>query len=464
MRRGGVKTGKTAKEDAAIAPALNAAEEMFAEATSARSRNRRQRWAFILLTLLIAVSGAFAARMFVAERHLVFAAAQKGSSSDLVARNLQEIVSRGRGVRIVVRNFDTPTAAAQQFSQRRADIAIIRSDTKTPPRARAVAQLEHSILLIAVPKVGAPKSIGALKGRKLAIIGTDARDLALMRTVLSRFDIPENTPIEQRKPEEWATLFEPGGPGAVFFMARKSGLAADRFWIGKSQKLNFKLVDLDGAKGIADRLHGVENESIEAGEILPSPQVPEEETDSIAVDDLLIARLGLPDSVGRALVTAIFENKEQLGIPGRYAMNIQPPNTEKEASILAHPAAAAYFEDQTKTLIDRYSDVLFLVLWIGSLVGSGFLWLYSQVTRVTPIEAGQLSSTFECLATRVRETTDEAEVAAIEGEVNRLLTRTLAGLRDGSVSYDGFEAFRMTFDLARSAIAERRRVLSENAT
>ena len=114
-------------------------------------------------------------------------------------------------------------------------------------------------------------------------------------------------------------------------------------------------------------------------------------------------------------------------------------------------------------MVERYSDILFLVLWIGSLVGSGFLWLYSQVTRVTPIEAGQLSSTFECLATRAGEATDEAEVAAIEIEVNRLLTRTLAGLREGSVSYDGFEAFRMTFDLARSAIAERKRILSGDA-
>ena len=460
MRRGAVKIGKTAKEAAAIAPALNAAEEMFAAAASARSRNRRQRWAFILLTLLIAIGGALAARMFVAERNLVFAAGQKGSSSDLFAHNLQEILGRSRGARITVKNFDSPTAAAQQFSQRRADLAIIRSEAKTPPRARAVALLEHSILLIAVPKVGAPKSIGALKGKKLAIIGRDARDLALLRNVLSRFDIPDTTPIEQRKPEEWASLFEPGGPSAVFFMARKSGLAADRFWIGKSQKLNFKLIDLDGAKGIADRMHGVENESIEAGEILPSPQVPEEETDSIAVDDILIARLGLPETVGRALVAAIFENKEQLGIGGRYAMNIQPPNTEKDASILAHPAAAAYFEDQTKTLVERYSDVLFLVLWIASLVGSGFLWLYSQVTRVTPIEAGQLSSTFECLATRAREESDEAGVAAIETEVYRLLTRTLTGLRDGSVSYDGFDAFQMTFDLAREAIAERRQELS----
>ena len=253
---------------------------------------------------------------------------------------------------------------------------------------------------------------------------------------------------------------EPGGPAAVFFMARKSGLASDRFWLGKNQKANFKLIDLDGAKGIADRMHGVENESIEAGEIIPSPQVPEEETDSIAVDDILVARQGLPDTVGRALVAAVFENKDQLGVPDRYATNIQPANTEKEAIILAHPAAAAYFDDQTKTFFDRYSDLLFLVLWIGSLVGSGFLWLYSQVTRVTPIQAGQLADTFQDLATRAKAAKDETALAPIDEELDRLLSKTLAGLRDGSVSYDGFEAVRLTFGLARAAIADRKRELA----
>jgi len=462
--RGGLKIGRTAKEAVAISPMLNAAEQMFAETASASSRNRRQKLAFILLTLLIAVGGALAARLFVAERNLVFAVSHKGSSSDLFAHHLQEIVSRGRGVRITIKNFDSPTAAAQQFAQLQADIAIIRSDTKTPPRGRAVAQLEHSILLIAVPKSAVPKSISALKGKKLAMIATDARDQALVRSILGRFDIPDTTPLEQRKPDEWASLFEPGGPAAVFFMARKSGLAENRFWLGKNQKVNFKLIDLDGAKGIADRMHGVENEKIEAGEIFPSPPVPEEETETVAVDDILIARQGLPDTVGRALVAAIFENKDQLAIPGRYATNIEPPNTEKEAAVLAHPAAAAYFEDQSKTFFDRYSDMLFLVLWISGLVGSAFLWLYSQVTRVTPIEAGRLADTFRDLAMRAAEAPDVASVASIEGELNRLLTKTLAGLRDGSVSYDGFEAYRLTFDLARSAIAERKRALGPAAT
>ena len=464
MRRGGLTISKPAKKAVAVGPVLNAAEAMFANAASATSRNRRQRWAFILLTLLIAVGGAFAARLFVAERNLVFAVSRKDSASDLFAHNLQEAAARNRGVRIIIRNFDSPTAAVQQFAQRRADMVIVRSDTKTPPRARAIAQLEHSILLIAVPKNAVPKSMAALKGKKLAIISTDSRDLSLVRAILARFDFPDSTHIEQRKPEDWASLFEPGGPAAVFFMARKSGLASDRFWLGKNQKANFKLIDLDGAKGIADRMHGVENESIEAGEIIPSPQVPEEETDSIAVDDILVARQGLPDTVGRALVAAVFENKDQLGVPDRYATNIQPANTEKEAIILAHPAAAAYFDDQTKTFFDRYSDLLFLVLWIGSLVGSGFLWLYSQVTRVTPIQAGQLADTFQDLATRAKAAKDETALAPIDEELDRLLSKTLAGLRDGSVSYDGFEAVRLTFGLARAAIADRKRELASART
>ena len=462
MRRG-LKISKPAKEAAAISPLMNEAETMFAQTARAQSRNRRQRWLFVLLTLLIAIGGAVAARQFVIDRNLVFAVGPAGTASDQFARSLQGIVARNRGVRVTVRNTDGPIAAVQQFAQGRADLAIVRSETRTPPRARAVALLEHSILLIAVPKNAVPKSIGALKGKKLAMISSDPRDMSLLRDILGRFDIPDSTPIDAHKAEEWATLFEPGGPAAVFFMARKSGLASNKFWLGKSQKANFKLIDLDGAKGISDRIRGVENESIEAGEILPSPQVPEEETDSIAVDDILVMRQGLPDAVGRALVAAIFENKDQLAAPGRYATNIQPPNTEKEAVIAALPAAASYFEDQNKTLIERYSDLMFLVLWIASLVGSAFLWLYSQVTRVEPIKAGQLAATFHDLSISARKAETPAALDGIESEVDRLLAKTIAGLNDGSVSDDNFEAFSMTFDLARSAIADRRAELAEAA-
>lgn len=136
MRRGGLTISKPAKEAAAISPVLNAAEEMFADAASAASRNRRQKWGFIALTVLIAIGGAVAARFFVAERNLVFAVSRKDSASDQFAQSLREIASRNRGVRVIVKNFDGPIAAVQQFAQGRADLAIVRSDTRAAARAR----------------------------------------------------------------------------------------------------------------------------------------------------------------------------------------------------------------------------------------------------------------------------------------------------------------------------------------
>ncbi|MFV0279336.1 MAG: TAXI family TRAP transporter solute-binding subunit [Rhodoblastus sp.] len=441
-------------------PIIQAARAMFAQADRAAVRNRRQRMVFFVLTLAIALGGAFAARWFVAERTLVFAVGQKGSAEDLFARNLQKATSSGGGVRIDVRNLESPTAAVQKFSQGRADIAIVRSDARAPRRARAVAQLEHSVLLVAVPKASTIKSIAGLKGKKLALVSHDPRDHALVRRVLARFDIDETNSLETRAPEEWVSLFETGGPAAVFFIVRKSGIGNERFWLGKSQKPNFKLLDIEGAKGIADQLQGVVNESIEAGEIVPSPSVPEEETDTIAMDDILVARRRLPGGSGRALADAVFENKGQLAVPGRYATNIQPPDTEKEAAILAHPAAAAYFDDQVKTAFERYNDLIFTILWLGGFVGSGFLWLYSQVTRVTPIPAGTLTDAFQKLATFAAAAPNAAGLAAVEREVDSLLAKTLGGLRDGAVAYDGFDALRLTYDMARRAIAARKQDLS----
>ena len=91
------------------------------------------------------------------------------------------------------------------------------------------------------------------------------------------------------------------------------------------------------------------------------------------------------------LAFAVFENKDQLGEPGRYATNIEPPSTDKDAAILAHPGVAEYVDDETKTFFDRYSDMIYIGMSVASIVGSIFLALYSTVTRVSPVHAGHLA-------------------------------------------------------------------------
>src|SRR5450755_3179149 len=120
-----------------------------AETPPAQSRvvnsNRRQVLLFVALTLIFAVGDAnsldarFAAKL---------AAVLKNSSSRLRLK--------------IVANADCGKALAQ-FDRRHADLAVLRTDAKIPPRARALAILEHDVLLLISPGGKKIKSLAELK-------------------------------------------------------------------------------------------------------------------------------------------------------------------------------------------------------------------------------------------------------------------------------------------------------------
>ena len=433
-----------------------ASQNLFGATARASWSNRRQKFAFAALTVAIAIAVAFLARFLTAPRTLVFATGPESSVEYGFARRLQAATAQNRRVRIDVRPLESFTAAATWFSQARADLMIARSDTKIPGRARAVAILDHSLLLIAAPRSAKAKSIAALKGKRLAIIGDDVRDSALVRDVLAFYGFPPSAPIEERHAAEWPHLFEANGPGAVFYIVRKSKIATDIFWPDRAQKPNFDLIEADGSKALAARMRGVEAETIDAGLIVPSPKIPDDDLETISVEDILLCHSRLPEATATELAVAVFENKDQLGELGRYATAIEPPSTDKDSTVLAHPGVAEYVDDDTKTFLDRYSDMIYIGMSVASVVGSVFLGLYSTVTRAPPKRAGQLTDAVLALGDRATHAQTFDEIAALETELNQLVAAVLAGVRDGTVANDGFGAFRLAFDVAREALALRK--------
>lgn len=462
--------------------ALLTAQDLFGEAARANRTNRRQKFLFVALTIAIAALGAVLARYLVAPTKLVFATGPEGSSSYQFAQKLQAVVRSqsaahgdaspggflpsfgGSRVRIVVTPMDSLSAATQAFAQRKADLTIMRTDTKPPPRTAAIAQIEHSVLLVAVPKSAKTKTIAAAKGKKVAVIADDPRDTALVRQILAYYDLPSTTQIENRKTDDWPRLFETGGPAAVFFVARKSGLANDKFWLGKDRAANFELIEPDGVKALADRIFGVKSETLEGGAILPYPKIPDDDVETLAVDDLLVAHARMANAIASQLTQTILENKEQLSVAGRYAAFIEAPDTDKDATMLAHPGAAEYVDDDTKTFLDRYSDLIYIGMSVASVVGSIFFGLYSTVTRASPVRAGQIGETIAGLAREARAAPDAAALKGIENQLDDIVGQLLKRLSDGAVSSEGFDALRLAHDVAREAIARRRREIAEAAT
>ena len=60
------------------------------------------------------------------------------------------------------------------------------------------------------------------------------------------------------------------------------------------------------------------------------------------------------------LARLIYENKAELALDDGFASKIEPADTDKDAFIVAHPGAAEYINDDTKSFMDRYSDMMYL--------------------------------------------------------------------------------------------------------
>src|SRR5260221_8338290 len=125
-----------------------------AEKPRARSQvvrsNRRWVLLFAVLTLILTVATVLGGRIWLRNSEtLIFAVGDANSLeahfADRLAAMLKNTNSRLRLK--IVPNADNAKALAQ-FDRRQADLVVLRTDARVPPRARALAILEHDLLLL----------------------------------------------------------------------------------------------------------------------------------------------------------------------------------------------------------------------------------------------------------------------------------------------------------------------------
>src|SRR5262252_2207999 len=164
--------------------------------------NRVQIFLFVLLTLVLTVATVWGARIWLKNSEtLVFAVGDPGSPearfAERLATMLKDNYSRFR-VKIVT-NADNAKALAQ-FDRNEANLAVLRTDAKVPPRARAIAILDHDVVLVFSPNGKKIKSAADLKKKKVAVIADNESSAAFIRSILELPDNPASAPLVQVVP------------------------------------------------------------------------------------------------------------------------------------------------------------------------------------------------------------------------------------------------------------------------
>src|SRR6202023_594507 len=164
------------------------------EKPAARSRvvrnNRRQMLLFVALTLILTTATVWGGRIWLRNSEtLIFAVGDANSLEARFAAKLATVLKNNSSkLRLkIVPNADSAKALAQ-FDHRQADLAVLRTDVKVPPRARELAILEHDVVLLISPGSKKIKSLAELKKKKIAVLSDGDSAAAFVRNVLEIAD------------------------------------------------------------------------------------------------------------------------------------------------------------------------------------------------------------------------------------------------------------------------------------
>src|ERR1700736_5225422 len=264
----------------------------------ARSRvvrsNRQQMLLFAALTLILTIATVCGGRIWLRNSEtLIFAVGDANGVEARFAAKLAAVLKNTNSrLRLkIVPNPDSAKALAQ-FDHRQADLAVLRTDAKIPPRARALAILEPDPLLLISPGGKKIKSLAELKKKKIAVLADGDNNAAFVRNVLEISDSSDAASRIQMAPPNSAfdKLFASDGYGAVIAIAHASTIMKDKRYEQFAKRGGFTVNAIDEAKALARRNPGISEETLAKGMLSTAPPIPDDDLDTIGLQWLLVAQ------------------------------------------------------------------------------------------------------------------------------------------------------------------------------
>ena len=220
----------------------------------------------------------------------------------------------------------------------------------------------------------------------------------------------------------------------------------------------------DTAGAIADAKGPYESFDIPKGTLRGAPPVPDDDITTLRVGYYLVANRHLNASLVADLAKKVMNVRRDLVSEQPLLAGIAAPDTDADAYISVHPGAAAFYNGTQESFMDRYGNAIYLTPMVLGAAASVFAaaWRFLGVRQS---EAAHPSLDALCvLPGRIRKVDDEAELMAIEDEVDAILRAELLKSADRDERASETQALIAVVHRLDNLIHHRRTVLAAKAT
>jgi TRAP transporter TAXI family solute receptor len=433
--------------------------------------SRVPQWMRVLLVgcLVVLVTGAglFAYRHFTAPKTMTIAAGSfDGEAVRLMSATAAQLTKSGARIRLKIADTGTELEASEAFSAGKVDLAIVRADVGDLSAARTVVLVTYGVVMILVPPGSSVKNMGDLKGKTVGVVGgeinrrvvevlTQEYDLARAKVRFKKLSVADVQDALRSKQVGALLMVEP-------ISEKYLSLVRSFFPANTKQKLG--LVPIESAEAIAKLAQAYESYDLPKGSLRGSPPIPEDDLATLRVPFYLVANKNLDADQVTDLTRAIMDVRRDLRAQYPLLAQISAPSTDKDAYILVHPGAAAFYDDSQQNFFDKYDNALY---YIPMLLGVLASFVTAAWKFVSSGSHGKLENPMDplfSLADPIRDAHSEADLTAIEEKIDNIIKAALAKYAKGERQLADLAALSLAAQRLENLIHYRRTTLPDRSS
>lgn len=444
-----------------------------------RRRRRRKGYALLILAAGIFLFGAAAGSLYLFLRPttLRIAVGPPNSDDQKLVQTLAQIFARERSpIRLAPIATDGAAESIALFAAGKTDLAVARGDLSLPADAESVLILRKNVVVLwaasgppakgskrkPAPKV---KSIDELAGRRIGVIGRTQANVTLLRVILMESGVDaDKVAVTQFAVNQIAEMARDTSLDAYMTVGPlDSKITKDAIAATAASRGDPKFLPIDVSETIAQKHPLYEAEEIPASIFSSSPARPEDKVDTVSVNHLIIAPRTLSDTKVGAFARQVFNVRQQLAreLPG--TPKIEKPDTDKDAALPAHEGAAAYFDGNERTFLEKYTDYIWGIILVLSGLGSAGAWLRHYWRRDEREAYVTHRDDLLELISRARRAEAPEALSDMQGRADQVLREALNCFEDGAIEEGDLAAIGLALEQFHRAVADRRTTLGTEA-
>ena len=397
---------------------------------------RLARWMRVALVgcfvVAVTAAGLFAYRYFTLPRTMTVAAgAVDGEPVRLMSAIAGRLTKSNSSIRLQIVALGNALEAAKAFSAGEADLAIVRADVGDLSNARTVVVVSYGVVLLVVPP-GSSGTMESLKGKTIGVVGEEINRRVV--EVLSReYDFAgAKVRVKDIAVADAQQAFRSRQVSALLVVTPTSEkyLALIRGVFAGDPKRRPQLLPIESAEAIANAAPAYESYELPKGTLRGSPPVPDEDLTTLRVPYYLVANKNIHENAIAELTKVIMDARRDLLAEYPLLAQVSAPSTDKDAYIPVHPGAAAFYEDTQQPFLDKYGNELFLIPMALGLIAS-FVAAARKFVGFDSENAASVLEPLHALAGPIRHARSEAELGAIEEEIDDIISTQLRSHPNG---------------------------------